>query len=99
MGAMSKDQLLNLFNRVITPLQQRVSRRIPTNEVPPTQHISLNRNRTQPQTNENAKKIKLSTENTTSVDFTAKVYLKRKNSNENIEVSPSKKVRQRICWP
>ncbi|GLV31455.1 hypothetical protein CBL_07217 [Carabus blaptoides fortunei] len=107
MEHLSKDELLNLFYRIATPLQQRTrndNRKVNGEQITaPTFATKTNKLLQKPTTeNENCnKKIKLCN-NKLNNSVNHKVHLKRTYDNKSVtdnDVPTSKKARQKICWP
>lgn len=87
---MTREQILDLFRRIATPLEQRITRRTPS----PQQ-----RNRTASE-EQHVKKLKLSADCKTNFETRAKVLLKRDYTDAISDgVSSPKRIRQKICWP
>lgn len=98
---MSKELLVDLYQRVITPLEQRITRRTSQNtisnqESTPRDFVNLHNGNLN-------KRIKL-TDNNSNENLANNhnhINLKRKTNELKAcnDTIPAKKVRQRICWP
>lgn len=86
MGGMTRDQLLDLFHRVLTPLEQRTRHR--------TGVQSINTHNGHKNTEDTKEVCKM------EYEAHAELTVKRGCSDQTSEgVSPMKKTRQKICWP
>lgn len=102
MCAMSKEQLVDLYNRVFTPLEQRITRRtqpntfVPSHERVPMEVSEVENSRKRPKLSQNNYNENVNC----NQDISA---LKRKINDtkisDNKDVTPVKKNRQRIIWP